>query len=436
MNRSAKPLGTVIVVATMMVSGCGGGGSEVAENLPPIEQPSSNTLTLSGLVTDDPVVNANVSFMVGAQEFVGATPTGSAGEFELQIKSDNPNDLVVGRAHDVANSVYLTAVLDTFEGCVNRAVDRVVDDVKVTNISTAQQVLAERLALDGAVDSYDEYMELSQQIDATELLELSASIKAVVENINGTVLPTGYAHTLDLARAIADGSSTFDADVELVSPGTLAFAQDKLLTDGNATESFAGSNAPGVYAAVSNEFVYAVFADGSALVEQFDDSAVPGTPSWNITERGNLQVNFIDFRRSADRLTVMGSAAEVMHLVADFVGPAGDAAGRRAATVEKFGFGPAFAADSVAGSVADPYYTSDDLVFMADGTGTAQNRANPALQSGFTWNINNRGHLRVDFAGSPRSTEFVALDGGNGSQVLSITRYNEQYPTLAVTSWN
>ncbi|NNF15147.1 MAG: hypothetical protein HKN70_00300 [Gammaproteobacteria bacterium] len=433
MNYSANPIGAMIAVAMLAVSGCSGGGSEVVSTLPQVDD--SATLTLSGLVTDDPIVNADVSFMVGNREFPGGVPTGSRGEFQLQVVSDNPDDMVVGRAHDAANGVYLTAVLDTFEGCINRAVDNVVDNVKVTNITTAQQVLAERLALDGSIDGYAEYMELSEQIDAMELLELAASIKSVVENINGTVLPSGYENTLELARAIASGSSTFDSDVELLNPGTLAFARDKLLNDGHATVPFSGGDAPGVYASVGQNFVYAVFADGSAMVEQFDDTAIPGTPSWSITDSGSLQVNFVNFRRSADRLTIMGNADNLMHVVADEIDGAGAAAGRDAATVKKYRFGPAFDAAGVPGTVADPYFVQDDLVFASDGTGVAQNRANPANQTSFAWSINAQGNLHLEFANSMRSVEFVNLVDSDATTVLSITRYDNQYPALAVNTW-
>lgn len=433
MNLLTRLCGLMILAVSLTLGGCGGGGSEVIGDVPLPQD--STALTLSGLVTDDPVVNAAIMFKVGNREFNGPVPTDSQGQFSLQIEAESPDDLVVGNAHDVANGVFLTAVLDTYEGCLNLATDNVVNNVKVTNITTAQQVLAERLALDGSIDDFDEFVALLPQIDAMEMLELASSIKAVVENINGTVLPSGYAHTLELARSIADGSSTFNADVETVSPGTLAAAQNKLLSDGNATVPIAAAEAPGVYSAVGNDFIYAVFADGSAMVENFDDDAVPGTPSWNITSSGRLQVNYFGYIRNSDSFTSMGGNNGIMHLVADYTDSDDAPAGRAAATVNKYNFGAAFDASAVSGTVADPQFDGDDLVFAADGSGVARDRNNPGDQLTFDWSITAEGYLRLDFVETPRSTEFINLATGDTAMVLSVTRYNEQWPTLAVSTW-
>ncbi len=432
MRVMAKLMG-ILVLTTLVASGCGGSGSDAITGTNPV--PDATKLTIEGLITDDPIVNARVMFNVGGQEFTGAVPTGSQGEFSVEIESQSADALVVGNAFDEAHGVYLSAVLGTFSGYRDQARNSVVNSVKITNITTAQQVLAERLALDGQIGSYDEFTQLLPQIDATELLELSALIKTVVEGINGSVLPSGFGNTLDLARAIADGSSTFAADLALQSPGTLEFALNKLLTDGHATVDFTATNAAGVYASVSDHYVYAIFDNGSALVEYFDDNAMVSTPSWNITEDGKLRINFFGFDRDSDSLTLLGSAENSLHIVTDLAGLSSASVDRIASTVTKYEFAAGFDVADIVGTFADPHLSQNNLVFQAGGAGYSVNRNDANTEAPFTWSVATDGRLNIDYTNSFKSEEIVAIQSGDQSRVLSIARFDGQFPTLSVADW-
>ncbi len=84
MKSTAKSLGLALLASTLVASGCNSGDTETPKAGSP--SPDSTKLTISGLVTDDPIVNAGVSFMVGSTEFAGSSRTGSLGEFQVEIR--------------------------------------------------------------------------------------------------------------------------------------------------------------------------------------------------------------------------------------------------------------------------------------------------------------------------------------------------------------
>ena len=410
-----------------LLIGCGGGASDAPSAT--LTPPVSSKLTLSGIVTDNPIVNASVMVRVADTAFDDAPPTGSNGEFRLDISSENPAALVMAEALDAVNGVKLSAVLDTYAGFTTQARNGVVDGIKITNVTTALQVLAEAIAADGNIDTYSEYEQLVEQVDAGTLFELAAAIKVVVESIDGSVLPSGMADTVELARAIAGGSSSFLNDIAISAPGALAEARSKLLTDGNATLPFGPTDAPGVYRSLDNNFIYAVFANGTALVDNLDDNEVPGTPSWSLNDNGQLVVRFFGFERTTDSLSVIGKAGDVMHMVreSDF----GNATTTDANTTIKHLFGTAYSEAVVPGQWTDSAMPDSQWVFIESGTGFRRNTLTQAQGDVFTWTITDDGRINMSFDGTDESMQFVKLTTGN--DVLQVTRFNGQYAYLAIS---
>lgn len=418
-----------LAFSTALLTACGGGASDAPQNEP--EPAQSGKITLSGVVTDNPIVNASVMVRVAETAFADAPPTGSNGEFQLDITSEKPDALVVAEALDAVNGVKLTAVLDTFANYSAQARNGVVDGVKITNVTTALQILVEQLATDGSIDTFTEYHQLSEQIDANELFELAAAIKVVVENIDGSVLPAGIADTEALARAIANGSSSFLADIATTAPAALEEARNKLLTDGNATLAFEPVTAPGVYASVSDRFVYAVFSNGSALVDYGTDESVPGTPSWSLNDNGQLVVNFVGFERETDSLSAIGTVGDVVHLVreSDFR----NAKVVDASSVRKINFGAAFDAAEVPGSWTDGEMEASRWVFDIGGQGYRLNTQTQIQSDAFAWNVTSDGRINMTFDGTDESMQFVRLSDGADS-VLQISRFNGQFAYLNTTT--
>lgn len=422
----------LIGAVALALSACKSGGpSDAPSAVTP--GPTADKLTLSGVVTDNPIVNASVMVRVGTSEFAGAPATGSNGEFTLEIESQDGAALVTAEAEDAVNGVKLSAILDTFDGCRALARNGVVDGVKVTNVTTAQQVLAERLATDGSVDSFDEYAELAAQIDGDELFELAAALKVVIENVQGNVLPAGVTDTVELARAIAAGESSFLADLATLSPGALDEARNKLLTDGHATLPFEPVSAPGVYVSTTGSYAYAVFDNGTALADFFDDNPVPNTPSWALNDLGQIVVTYYGWSRQSDALSAIGQVDDVVHVVAGATDLNGEAGATTAGTVVKYGFGAAFDATDVAGTWADPMDEVSHWVFQADGSGYRLNSITDVQSDAFDWTVNAAGSVEMHFAESAEQMEITRLAADD--MVLTVNRIGGQWAALNVTGF-
>lgn len=419
----------LLASSAALLSACGGGASD-APRATPDPVPSSK-ITLSGVVTDNPIVNASVMVRVADTAFSDAPPTGSNGEFQLDITSEKPDALVAAEALDAVNGVKLTAILDTYANFTAQARNGVVDGVKITNVTTAAQVLAEQLAADGSVDTLAEYRSLIEQIDSQTLFELSAAIKVVVENIDGNVLPSGVADTAELARLIAAGDSTFFSDLAEASPEALAEARAKLLSDGNATLPFDVVSAPGVYSALEESFTYAVFENGTALVDYGDDSSVPGTPAWSLNDNGQIDIRFFGFERSTDRISAIGQVEDVMHIVteADF----GNAQVVEAASVQKVGFGRAFTDAEVPGSWIDGSMETSRWVFEGSGLGHRLNTTTQTQEDVFSWSVTADGRISLAFDQSDETMQFKRVDSGN-DDVLVIRRFAGQFALLSFST--
>ena len=424
--------------ACLVLSACGSGTPSDRDDVAVQAPVSATKLTLSGIVTDNPIVNASVEMRVGDVAFASKVPTGSSGDFRLDIESQDSDALIMAQADDMVNGVRLCAVLDTFENLQARASNGMVDGVRITNVTTAQQVLAERLALDGSVDSFVEYLELAPQIDAEELLELSAALKVVIENIDGNTLPSGFSDTVAFARAIAAGELPFVSDLALTSPDALTTARNRLLTDGNATVPFRAADVPGVYmASGASDFAYALFSNGTAVAEFFEDEMVPGTPSWSLDAHGMMTVQYYGYELATDRISSIGRVGDTLHIVTDATAAESGAVTRRASNVAHYAFGAGFEATDVAGTWANPDAPNSQWVFDAGGTGYTQNATTMAVGQTFSWDVDGAGVLVLTFDDSNNRVEIHTLeaDGDNAPNALTINRYAGQGATLSVGGW-
>ena len=275
MNFSSK---LCIALSFAGLVGCGGGGSDSPD---PVTNATSNDsastsskLTITGAVTDDPIDSAMVSFRVGDREFEATRGSDVSGGFSVEIEYDSLDDLVLGQALRNASGIHFMGDVMTVRDLLRQARNGTVTGARITNVTTAKYVLASNATDDGIIDSYAEFLQASDGVDPQELLNVGASIKAVVEQINGAILPLDLLTTLELAEGIANGSSSFIQDLAVTSPGTLEAAIEKLLNDGFATLDFAEDAVPGVYMGTTALKAFALFADGSGLVNNFDDNDI------------------------------------------------------------------------------------------------------------------------------------------------------------------
>ncbi len=145
------------------------------------------TIALSGIVTDSPVTNADVTITVGENTFT--TTTDGSGRFEISISSDTPDALVsfVGQGVDAQSQVTLTSNGGTFLGLLSAAMtdgerdlnDTESDLTKVTHLSTAQTLLYNDYLSEGGEKTFIDWV---KTVVADDIINLAGFIKLLVDN--------------------------------------------------------------------------------------------------------------------------------------------------------------------------------------------------------------------------------------------------------------
>lgn len=393
-----KYLRTMLLTAAMALGACSSGSDPAPAATPPAPPapppPVAETLTVSGFVTDMPIANATVVLTVNGQEFTAANPTGADGSYTVDIETTDTDALVECVAFDPNGPARFTALLNSFAGLQEDAdVDGIIDDANITNITTAQQLLAESLAADGSIDDLAELQALAEQVDPDELLELAAAIKVVVDGLQGTVLPEEFTDVLELAQAIVDGTTTFVEDIETTNPGIIDAAIAQVVSDGFATVPFDAESMPGVYIDTSGTQITVLMEDGSGyLAEDELDGQVIDDITWSLTETGALEIAFTG-TEDTDTIVLLTDAAGVQTVYVTSV-EEGQEQEPGTFSVVRVGFDPAgFDTASATGSYRDPDTDDEDsetefTVLVTGGSGYEIDIATGVQDGFFTWVVN------------------------------------------------
>lgn len=390
MCTSRRCLTGLLIAASVAISGCGSSSSS-SNSQPPVtvEIPS---VVLTGVVTDNPIQDATVTATVNGQSFTSDQTTASDGSYEIEVSSEDPDALVRLEAVDPSGATRLSAIVDSFE-----AIEEIVDDpanddeFNITNVTTAQEVLATRLTEDGSIDSKEELVDAVSRVETDDLLEVSAAIKLVVDSIDGVTLPDGVGDTVELAEAIVSGESTFIEDVEQSAPGALESAVDLVLSDGNATIAFDAQSVPGVYVSTDSASIFAFFTGGFGYAQPQGEGSAEMF-DWQVTEDGVLNLFFGGSAPRTESVTLLGRTDDVVNVV---VREEGDSGAGNASTAFYYGFTGEFTNENVPGS----YSSLDDpghlTVFSEDGTGSHLNVATGVSEDDFTWAVDDSGTLSL-----------------------------------------
>lgn len=415
----------LLAAAIAGLVGCGGGSDSATDDStePAVTQvdpaPTSSKLTILGAVTDDPIDSASVVFHVGDREFAATRDSDVSGAFEVEIEYDSLTDIVYGQALRSATNIHFLGNVTTVGELLELADNGVVDGGRITNITTAKFALVSNSTDDGSIDSYEEFMTASDGVDPEQLLNVGAAIKAVVEAIDGTTLPSDLADTLALAEGLANGSSTFIEDLNEVSPGTMIASIDKLLNDGFATIDFALENVPGVYLSTTSLKTFALFADGSGLVNTFDDSPVSRVSQWDVNADGDLSLVYAADQNKADLLQLLAATGDSMQINRKaVVSNEEEASFYDVASFKFYAFDGRFSEDTASGS----YSVEDgrDFVLNVGGSGFFVD-ANGTVAGDLSWRVGGDGRLVLSLGGGVEQTltRLAAEDGA--LRVLSLT---------------
>jgi len=408
------------LAAIMTLGACSSSDSTPAttpEPPAPPPPPVSETITVNGFVTDMPIPNATVVLTVNGQEFTAPEPTGADGSYSVVIETTDTDALVECVAFDPDGPARFTALLDSFAGLQEAAgSDGILDDANITNVTTAQQLLAEALATDGSIDDLAELQELAEQVDPEALIELAAAIKIVIDSVQGVALPEEFTDVQQLAQAIVDGTSTFLADVETTNPGIIDETIEEVINDGFATTPYVAESMPGVYVGTSGTDIFILMEGGSgyyAEEEQFGQFVEDIT--WSLTEDGALVLVFTE-TQDTDTVVLLTDASGVQTVYVTSVEEGIDQEPGTYSVV-RLGFDPeGFDATSAVGSYRDANSTDEDesetefTVLLAGGSGYDLDVATGVQDDYFTWTVNADAALEITDDGEPDLGETVLSD--------------------------
>ena len=237
-------------------------------------------LTLSGQVIDDPIPFATVTVTVGGVSYT--TIADADGFYTLDIATATLAELVtieaVGRKVTNGQEVDIafTSLAGSFSKLLADAEGGVISSdksqkVNVTNVSTAEYVLLVEANGGSAPTTVEELQQAESQVDATELLQLAAVIKLIVDG--GEPLPAGYGTVLDL---ISDPAAVdaFVAEVEAETPGKLDAVVQDILESSGLVAGFLLADIPARYFVTAS--VEPGFIPRSGEVFEFADSRPNG----------------------------------------------------------------------------------------------------------------------------------------------------------------
>ncbi len=423
----------LIAGLAISLNGCGGSGGATPEEVaasPPepvadgtgaeqetgtgsVPPPASEKVTVRGLVTDAPIVNARVSVTVGDQVFDAPLLSDASGAYEVEIESTDPDQLVYCQAVDQSGTVRFTAVPSTF-GELNAAAESgAVGDMNITNVTTAHQVLVRQFLEDGQIQSVTQLRDMAQFVDTRRLLELSAAIKLVVEQREGIVLPAGIADSQALAEAIVSGQSTFVDDVQVSNPGAFDRALNDVVSDGHAVLAFSPASATGVYADAGSGDVLMLLEAGGYV--NSPSQGLREISSWSVGEDGRLALQLAD--GSVSFLAALARSEDLLNAV---VGSPDEAAeDYRMYSFRQF----AGAFDAV--GIAGTYALSDNaaLVYILSegGGGYLAEAATGNGVEDFSWQLDASGALVLSLSG--RSIQLTLLDGSVRGRMWVVARY-------------
>lgn len=168
-------------------------------------------LSIEGIATDSPLIEADIKAVIGEQEFTSKTT--SDGYYTLDLALDDDADmsqLVVLEAQgkDDQQAALLQSKLMSFASLLNRAGDDGIltsnEDfaVNITNFTTAKSALLARQNAYSGISTEQDLIRLMNELNAEELVQFATAIKVILDHSEGTAelgLPDGVENVFELA---------------------------------------------------------------------------------------------------------------------------------------------------------------------------------------------------------------------------------------------
>ncbi len=197
-----------------------------------------STVTITGIVTDQPIANAELEINVGSDVFsVNADPTGRY-TIELVVDESASEKLVLVKAKGLDSTnpgVVFVSQLSSIQALLEQAgEDNTLDSednfgVNITNVTTAEYALLTRN--NEEPQSVEELNAALLNVDADEKILLATLIKIIVDNAD-YVLPEGVENTLDLVSD-EDTAKSFEDEVNEKDPDLIEETKEEIKKDEN-----------------------------------------------------------------------------------------------------------------------------------------------------------------------------------------------------------
>ncbi len=266
------------------------------------------TTTLTGLITDEPIPYASVSVTIGGQTYT--TTADVNGAYSLDIVSANLQELLVIESSAINEATGDEINFVNMVGSFSRVLSDP-DPVNVTNVTTASYALVVEANGGAAPTTAEELATAETAVDATELFELAAVIKLIVDNPDYS-LPDGYDSVLDL---VSDEAAV-DAYIAATPAEDLNAAVEDILSDSDLVAGFDAEDIPSLYYAIAVTTPGYIARSGSAL--EFDSVNGSGSAlSFNAPSGQPLNQAF-NWQLNNGRIEVIYSAPDTIEeLVAE-----------------------------------------------------------------------------------------------------------------------
>jgi hypothetical protein len=260
------------------------------------------TVALSGVVTDDVIPFATVTVTLGGVTYT--TVADENGRYTLPITSAILDELVkieaAGTSPATGEPIEFVNLIGSFSRLLDEQLTEGAVEGNVTNVTTASYVLVLE-ANGGEPTSAEELRNAETSVDATELLQLAALIKLIVDDPEYT-LPEGETSLL----AFVSNPEAVAAYLETVPQEDLDAAVASILQDSNLVAGFAAADIPSRYYAIpaaqpgylarQGQILEFDSTDGSGRLldyNQFAGEPISEPYTWTITD-GRLVVNLTD----------------------------------------------------------------------------------------------------------------------------------------------
>ncbi|WP_143474497.1 Ig-like domain-containing protein [Pseudoalteromonas sp. PAB 2.2] len=204
------------------------------------------SVTITGIVTDEPIINSNVAVQIGDELFEITADEQGRYRVDVEVDDSFANKLVklVALGDNAINpGVEFVSQLKSIATLISQAgEDGTLSKeenfgVNITNVSTAEFALISRD--NDTVDSEDALDKALLAIDADEKLLLSALIKIIVDNPDYS-LPEGVESTLDLVSD-SEGIDDFINTVNSQDPALIETVKETIKDDEELVDNSFGS---------------------------------------------------------------------------------------------------------------------------------------------------------------------------------------------------